>query len=225
VNDMNVNCRDRERIFEDGNKAEWAAFEAHAETCAGCREEVRAWKAISAAAHELRDYSESPALWARIASGLDRGAREQAQRRGFWSWFSRWRAIPVVWQLAAASAMVLLLTVSVVLIYRSGNDHRDAGDGEARLLKNPQVAEVERAEAAYMQAIDKLAAEAKPELADPSTPLLASYKEKLLVLDSAIGDLRMQAGLNPSNAHVRQQLLAMYQEKQHTLQEILEIKQ
>ena len=220
---MNENCKDRERIFEDGSKAEWTALEAHAETCAECGDEVRAWKAISSTAQELRDYSESPALWARIERGLEEQARQHG-RPGFWSWLSRWSAAPMVWQVATAGAMVLLLTVSAVWIYRSGNGRRDGGDPNARLLKNPQVAEVERAEAVYMQAIDKLAAEAKPELADPATPLLSSYKEKLLVLDSAIDDLRMQAGFNPSNAHVRQQLLAMYQEKQRTLQEVLEMK-
>ena len=83
---------------------------------------------------------------------------------------------------------------------------------------------MERAQAAYEQAIDKLAADAKPQLENPATPLQANYREKLLVLDSAINDLRAQAGMNPSNAHLRQQLLAMYQEKQQTLQDILEEK-
>ena len=73
--------------------------------------------------------------------------------------------------------------------------------------------------------IDKLAAETKPQLEDPATPLLANYHEKLLVLDSAIADLRAQAGWNPSNAQLRYQLLAMYQEKQHTLEEVLEARQ
>ena len=40
----------------------------------------------------------------------------------------------------------------------------------------------------------------------------------------AIDDLRAQAGGNPSNAHLRYQLLAMYQEKQRTLEEVLEAK-
>ncbi|MGB6667570.1 MAG: hypothetical protein WBE73_04450, partial [Candidatus Acidiferrum sp.] len=73
--------------------------------------------------------------------------------------------------------------------------------------------------------IDKLAAQAKPQLENPATPLQANYKEKLLVLDSAISDLRAQAGLNPSNAQLREQLLAMYQEKQQTLEDVLEEKQ
>jgi len=73
-------------------------------------------------------------------------------------------------------------------------------------------------------AIDKLATDAKPQLDNPETPLLANYREKLQVLDSAIDDLRAQAGQNPSNAHLRYQLLAMYQEKQRTLEEVLEVK-
>ena len=74
----------------------------------------------------------------------------------------------------------------------------------------------------HWKAIDKLAAETQPQLDNPATPLLANYHEKLVVLDSAIADLRAQAGLNPSNAQLRHQLLAMYQEKQHTLEEVLE---
>ena len=97
-------------------------------------------------------------------------------------------------------------------------------EGDQSLLKTTALREVETAETVYERAIDKLAAETKPQLEDPATPLLANYHEKLLVLDSAIADLRAQAGMNPSNAQLRYQLLAMYQEKQHTLEEVLEAK-
>src|SRR5579859_6709370 len=125
---------------------------------------------------------------------------------------------------APAGALVLILTVSAGWLYW----HRSAptvDHGDHSLLKSPALAEVERAQAAYEQAIDKLAAQAKPELEKPTTPVQANYREKLLLLDSAINDLRAQAGMNPSNAHVRQQLLAMYQEKQQTLEDVLEEKQ
>ncbi len=97
-------------------------------------------------------------------------------------------------------------------------------DNDKSLLKSSALKEVETAESSYELAIDKLAAEAKPQLENPATPLLANYREKLLVLDSAIAELRAQAGLNPSNAQLRYQLLAMYQEKQRTLEEVLEAK-
>jgi hypothetical protein len=124
--------------------------------------------------------------------------------------------------MALAGAFVLLLAISGGWIYL----HRPVapGDNDKSLLKSSALKEVESAESAYERAIDKLAVQAKPQLENPATPLLASYHEKLLVLDSAISDLRAQADMNPSNAQLRYQLLAMYQEKQRTLEEVLEAK-
>ena len=93
------------------------------------------------------------------------------------------------------------------------------------LLKNRAVSEVEKAQASYEEAIEKLDAQARPQLENASTPLMASYREKLQVLDSAIAELKSQAGINPANGHLRRQLLAMYQEKQETLEQVLEAKQ
>jgi anti-sigma factor RsiW len=76
---MNVNCRDRDRIFEDGTPAEWLALEAHAASCPACEEEIRAWKSLSMAAKEMRDYSDSPSFWPRIERAL--GVAKYATRR------------------------------------------------------------------------------------------------------------------------------------------------
>jgi len=93
------------------------------------------------------------------------------------------------------------------------------------LARFRDAAEIGKRDAAAGAALyDKLAADARPQLDNPETPLLANYREKLQVLDSAIDDLRAQAGQNPSNAHLRNQLLAMYQEKQRTLEDVLEVK-
>ena len=220
---MNATCKDRERIFENGTAAEWAALEAHAATCAECAEELRAWKSLSIAAEELRDYSPSPELWGRIERSLteEEARRKQRAERKGWLWF-----LPVLspgWQTALAGAFALLLTISAGWMYWHRAD-RVPGASDESLLKSAALKEVESTEVAYEKAIDHLAAEAKPQLEAPATPLMASYQEKLLVLDSAIADLRAQAGLNPSNAQLRYQLLAMYQEKQRTLEEVLETK-
>jgi len=219
---MNGTCSDRDRIFEEGTPAEWAALEAHAATCPLCAEEVRAWKSLSIAAKELRDYSDSPTFWPRIERALSEEATRKAQRTERKSWFSFLPSFSPAWQTALAGAFVLVLTISGGWIYY----HRpvDRGENDKSLLKSSALKEVESAETEYERAIDKLAAEAKPQLENPATPLLANYHEKLLVLDSAISDLRAQAGMNPSNAQLRYQLLAMYQEKQHTLEEVLEAK-
>ncbi|MGB9466701.1 MAG: hypothetical protein WBR10_16455 [Candidatus Acidiferrum sp.] len=219
---MNITCEDRDRIFKDGTAAEWAALEAHSANCAVCAEELRFWNALSAAAQEMRDYSDTPSLWPRIESALTEEATAKKLRAERWGWLSLGFGLSLGWQTAAAAALVLILTVSAGWVYL----HRPTlvEPRDQSLLKSPALAEVERAQAAYEQAIDKLAADAKLQLDNPATPLQASYREKLLVLDSAINDLRAQAGMNPSNAHLRQQLLAMYQEKQQTLEDILEEK-
>lgn len=217
---MNIKCEDRDRIFEDGSPVEWTAFETHCASCAACAEELRCWKALSVAAKELRDYSNTPPLWPRIERALAEKAAARSTRAERWGWLSFGFGFSLGWQTAAAAAMVLILTVSAGWVYV----HRFTPASSGDLLKNRALAEVERTQSAYEQAIDKLAAEAKPHLENPATPLQASYREKLLLLDSAINDLRAQAGMNPSNAHLRQQLLAMYQEKQQTLQDVLEEK-
>jgi hypothetical protein len=216
---MNINCNDRERIFLDGSSEEWAALEQHAGTCAACAGELRAWKQLSVAAEQMRDYQEIPALWTRIETALRQLQAAPAPRARFWSSLDFWRQARTAWQSALVGAMVVALAVSSGYLYtHRGGSLKDPGN---KLLKTSALAEVERAEREYISAIDKLAADAGPQLGK-DTPLMAGYREKLLVLDSAIADLRAQAGENPSNAHLRKQLLAMYQEKQQTLQDVLE---
>lgn len=216
---MNISCEDRERIFLDGSAEEWAALEQHAAACPGCAAELHAWKALSETAAEMRDYREDAALWAKIESSL-KEEQGKAAESGFWGKIRFWREIPLGWQTALASALALVLALSGVYVA----SHRNTSDPNRRLLRNSTLAEVERTERDYMKAIDKLAVEAKPQLDSPASPLMASYKEKLVVLDNAIDDLREQAGRNPSNAHLRYQLLAMYQEKQQALREVVESK-
>jgi len=213
VNDMNVTCVDRERIFLDGNVEEWAALEVHAATCTECGEEVRVWKNMSSAASELKQEWGTPYLWPKIERLLSEQMEQKPSRVR--AWLNSFGMVGFQWQTAAALLLLVVVTVSATWILWTPQKNSDPA-----FVK---VSEVERAEAAYVKAIDKLAEQAKPNLDMPS-PLMASYREKLLVLDNAIAELRQEAGQNPANAHLRRQLLAMYQEKQETLQEVLEAK-
>jgi hypothetical protein len=214
---MNISCIDRERVFLEGTAEEWTALEQHASACSECDREIRAWRALSAAAEEMRDYREDAQLWMKIQTALREQERTIAARTGFWERFG----FSPGWQTALAGALVLVLALVGAYVVR---DRRTGSPKQNRLLQNSALAQVERTERDYTKAIDSLAREAKPELDSPATPLMASYREKLMVLDSAIDELRAEAGRNPSNAHLRYQLLAMYQEKQQTLQEVLETK-
>ena len=216
---MNITCNDRERIFMDGTPEEWAALEGHASTCPACREEVSAWKHLSVTASEMHEEWNSPALWPRIERAL---AEQSASIRT--SWWERllgsWKLSSLQLQTTAAALLLGLLSAASIWFIT-----RPTGERIPSKETFLSVREVEKAEAAYEHAIDNLDAQARPQLDKASTPLMASYREKLQVLDSAIADLKSQAGINPANGHLRRQLLAMYQEKQDTLEEVLGVKQ
>ena len=219
---MNISCNDRERIFLDGTPEEWAALESHSMNCAGCAEELRTWKNLFSAASELHQEWDSPSLWPRIEAALEQqtsAAKDSRWQRFFGSWNLR----SLHWQTALAALLLVALTVSAIWFVADQRTRR-IPDNQA-LLNDRAVNAVERAEAAYERAIDKLDAQARPQLQNSSAPLMANYREKLLVLDSAIADLKSQASMNPANGHVRRELLAMYHEKQDTLEQVLEAKQ
>jgi hypothetical protein len=226
---MTISCGDCERIFLDGTAEDWAELERHAASCEVCASAVRGWKELSIAARELRDYRADRVLWTRIAESLAVRAEEASRAKdGKPTWPERlfaWSGstLPLGWKtaLAGALAVALLAGGASLFLYER---HARITTAKSPFLNDRSLAEVERTENAYMQAIDKMAAEAKPTMDAGNSPLVDSYREKLMVLDSAIGELRAQAGENPSNAHLRYQLLAMYREKQDTLYEILESK-
>src|SRR5260370_35705826 len=124
---MNVTCNDRDRILEDGTLAEWAALEAHASTCPPCAEEIRAWKSLSVAAQQLRDYTESPTLWARIERALAEEAERKTGRTERRGGNSSLQHIPLGWQTAAAAAFFLILTIASGWFYvplpKNGDPH------------------------------------------------------------------------------------------------------
>src|SRR5215470_7194811 len=105
---MNIQCSDRERIFQDGTAEEWAALEAHAAVCDACRSEVAGWRGLSAAAQELHQEWDSAWLWPRIERALEEQSRQRTERR-FWL---RW-ALPG-WQTAAAGLLLAAVTAAML---------------------------------------------------------------------------------------------------------------
>jgi hypothetical protein len=220
---MNIKCNDRERIFLDGTPPEWAALEDHCGDCAACAEELRAWKNLSIAASELRHDWDSRALWPRIEQALSQQPVATSKPSHWQRLFGSWNLGALQWQTAAAALLLVALTAAIVWFLK--NPNTAMVEQNAALLTDRAVNDVVRAEAAYERAIDQLDAQARPQLQNSTSPLMANYREKLFVLDSAIADLKSQASINPANGHLRRELLAMYREKQDTLEQVLEVKQ
>jgi len=226
---MNVECRDLERILRDEEPEELKALAAHAETCAACREELELWNEISVAARGMQRRWESPLLWPSIRRALQQEA--QAPRRA--GWLGRiwpgWAATTASWQMAVAALVLVALSGVSVVLLRETEPTVPTGASleqiqkreQQRLLTEQALREIESAEAEYMGKIDRLAQLAGPKLEQSNSALMASYREKLVVLDAAIAEIRANVEQNRFNAYLRNELLSVYQEKQRTLQAVM----
>ena len=216
---MSGTCRKFEKALARGAEAV-AALEVHAASCEECRGQLRLWKEISEAAPALRKEWESPDLPARIARAVAAAPRDVVE------------ATPpptprrrLVWLPAAAAAALFVLSMIGLTVFKPGESARDPltrpSFGKEPLLGDETLKEVETAEANYLTSIEKLSQLAQPRMANPDSAVMASYREKLQLLDSAITDLRAQLEGNSFNTHLRKELLAMYQEKKRTLEEVV----
>jgi flagellar basal body-associated protein FliL len=138
-------------------------------------------------------------LWPRI----ERGLRQQAR--------SRWVTLLQV------AAVLLLIAGMAAAAWRV----QRRSEFDNHILRAGAVEEVERAQQAHMAAIEKLERVAGPTLENSASPLLVNYKEKLMLLDDAIAECQSNIDHNRKNAQLRRQLLAIYGEKQQTLQNVL----
>jgi hypothetical protein len=211
---VTVSCADLESALRGEDDGLVFAFRQHADTCAACRDELRLWDEISAAAPFLRKEWPSPGLEARIHSDLRTPL------------LSVWRPPTAV--LVALAAAACLVIGFLVFPHRPPESSSRvtatalSPDLETeRLMSEKALAEVEQAQKAYIQAIDALSKVAAPRLANEGSAVFSAYREKLLVLDSAIEECRAQAEQNRFNAHLRLELLSIYQEKQRTLESLL----
>jgi len=214
---MNVDCREFEKLLSEDISELPSSVAAHVRECPSCAKEWDAWQQIAEAAPSLRKQWESPELWPRIQQSLEAEA-EKAGRRRWWHSGSL-RQLNLHWQGAAAALVLVLFGLGGWMLLRQSPPA--SVEEERRLLTEQALDEIERSEGAYLRSIDKLSQLAVPKVQNPESPILSSYREKLLLIDSAIGELRNQVDRNRFNAHLRQELLLIYQEKQHTLEEIL----
>ncbi len=217
-----IECKDRERVLREQEPAALEALRQHAESCAACAQELELWNEISASARQMHKSWESPHLWPRIRQALAEEGQAASLPQRAWNWPQLWRN----WQAVAAVVVLVLFTVAGagLLLRRPAAPPQKAQlppEVERRLLTEQAVREAQKAEAAHLASLEKLSALAEPKIQQPRTPLLASYREKLLLLDAAIAECRAQLEQNRANPQLRQELLAMYREKQRTLEQLI----
>jgi hypothetical protein len=202
-NAMNITCSQFDDLLFDASPLAMETAARHAEGCAACAEKLAAWNDITETAHSMRTTWENDTHWRRIERAL-----KEEQRRS-----PRW-----VWQIAAA--VVLIVGLAGTMYYALRVQTHQA-DFDRDILQVSALDEVEQAERVHERAIGRLEQLTDAKLEDAGTPLMVSYKEKLMLLDDAIAECQTNIDRNRQNAHLRKQLLAMYSEKQQTLQDVL----
>jgi hypothetical protein len=202
---MIIQCSDLERALRTPELM--PEMRAHAEQCEACARQLYLWSEISRLAPQLHEEWESPFLWPRIKATLAAEAPPH-------------KPMPV-WRWAMAAAAVAALAVALWQPWRivqpgvPGSTARD-------LLTESALQEVQQAEAAYALSIERLSALAAADLQHSPSPLAAAYREKLLLLDSAISDLKTNVEGNRYNTYLQSELASLYQAKQKTLQDWLQ---
>lgn len=185
---------------------------------------------LTVAARSLHREWNSPGLWPAIEAGIRAedalalpGAAGAAPARSPWTMraMGRWQAV------AAAAVIALTLGPSSWLGWRwfmlaPKPDQAARQQQRDRLLTEEALAAIEASEAKYVQAIDELTRLTAPRLDMPDSPLLVNLQARLAIIDSAIAEYRAEIARNRFNAHLRQQLLWIYQEKRRTLEQIQE---
>lgn len=201
---MTINCSQLDDLLFDASPLAMETAARHATECPDCAEKLAEWNDLTATAQSMRETWQSDLLWPRI----ERSLRNETKRKP-----SRW-----MWQIAAA--IFLTMVMGATLVYAVRVQARDAAF-DADILRVSALDEVEQAERAHVRAISKLQRLADARLENAESPLMISYKEKLMLLDDAIAECQANIDSNRQNAHLREQLLTMYSEKQRTLQDVL----
>ena len=200
---MTINCERIDDLLYEGDAESLALAETHAAQCRSCREKLDAWNDISVTAKSMHVTWQNDMLWPRIQRSV----------------YDRRPRLSSLLRIAAAIVITVGLSASVFYAMHVRSAHEKAYD--AAILRATAIDDVERAEKQHVDAINKLEKLAAPKLDEPQTPILVSYKEKLMLLDDAIAECQTNIDQNRHNAQVRKQLLAMYSEKQKTLQDVL----
>ncbi len=100
-----------------------------------------------------------------------------------------------------------------LFIWINRPEHQLAEQAQNRdFLTEQTLREVEKNEAAYRQSIEKLSELAAPDLKNASSPRAVNYREKLMLLDAAISDLRQNVDRNRFNTSLQMQLAGLYRE-------------
>lgn len=191
-------------------KIEDEEFKKHLKICSSCQKTAELDKQLMALARSIKQQVKAPLLWKRIEKSLreEQKRLKQDEKIKCISW-KKLSLIP--------TAAILLLALSAGVYFLLIHP----GARQSNLLTQSALKKVERKEAEYIRAIEKLEERVQAKLSTMDTELMLLYRDRLETIDEQIMRCQEALAQNPSNAHIRRYLLAALIDKKETLKEIL----
>ena len=200
-----MNCTQLDDLLFDGSPLAMESAARHARDCVACAEKLAAWNDIADTAQSMRESWPNDMLWPRIERSLREERKKSVPMTRFWQY---------------AAAVLITIGLGGTMWYALRVQSSEAAF-DKRILQVSALDEVEGAEKNHELAIAQLESLAESKIDQSGSPLMVSYKEKLMLLDDAIAECQSNIDRNRQNAHLRKQLLAMYSAKQQTLEDVL----
>jgi hypothetical protein len=177
----------------------------HMESCEDCRKAYHVDARIMDRSKKLNDNLEIPDLWPSIENKIQRKKSVILKFK------------PKTRLLLTIAATFLIVTT--IWLYNSFQ--KDTAT--ERILSQQALEKVREAEENYQDAISDLENLAYAQLDETTEPLAQLYRNKLSLIDRQIHNCRDALDSNPANSHIRNYLIAALQDKQKTLEDILQL--
>jgi hypothetical protein len=194
--------------FEDylNDRFDSITFEKHLKSCEECRIAFETDSRILKQSKNLNKNLEIPDLWPSIEENI------QAKKPVILKFKRSTKLL-----LAAAASFLVIITIWIFSTY-------EKEPVAERILSQKTLQKVQLAEEKYLDAINDLEDLALHQLENTTEPLAQLYRNKLSLIDRQIENCKNALETNPANSHIRQYLMAALQDKQKTLEEILELR-
>ncbi len=218
-----MTCREfRERALELGDAGVQldAELRAHLDTCDACRAVAAELEAIASAARSLGPRPVPADAWPRLTLALGRaGVRAPVQEAPV-RWTGTW--------LAVAASLILTLGAALWVVARGpvvppgGNEAGSAAEAptSSELVASIE-SELQLAAAHYEKAIAGLEQVATASDAPLDPEVMATLRENLKVIDTAIDDSRLALRREPENRVAQESLFEAFRRKIGLLQDTI----
>ena len=131
---------------------------------------------------------------------------------------------PLILKFSTRTKLILtvaatFLIITTIWMFSSTQSEK----GYKGILTEQAFEKVLKAEKKYLDAIENLEDLAYQKLDNKTVQLAQLYRNKLSLIDSQIQNCQEALESNPANSHIRRYLMAALQDKQQTLEDILQL--